>query len=185
MENPIAISTINDFIFCPASIFYHNMYHDTEGLLYKAAPQVSGTYAHKTIDEGMPAEKNALAGIPVYSERFGLQGKIDKYYPEKQLLMESKKTIKTLYPGMVFQTYAQCLCLREMGYAVSHIVLYSISDNRIWNVPLPEDDKEMFDELLATLDNMRAFELSSFVPANVRKCQSCIYSPACGWGDAR
>ena len=26
MENPIIISNLNDFIFCPASIYFHNIY---------------------------------------------------------------------------------------------------------------------------------------------------------------
>lgn len=35
MENPINITMLNDFIFCPLSIYYHNLYDDMETSLYQ------------------------------------------------------------------------------------------------------------------------------------------------------
>ena len=39
MEDYIAISTLNDFIFCPYSIYLHNVYMETDESVYHATPQ--------------------------------------------------------------------------------------------------------------------------------------------------
>jgi len=38
-ENYISISTLNDFIFCPYSIYRHNVYENTDESLFHAVPQ--------------------------------------------------------------------------------------------------------------------------------------------------
>lgn len=50
MEDYISISTLNDFIFCPYSIYLHNVYMETDEGLYYATPQTHGRFAHETID---------------------------------------------------------------------------------------------------------------------------------------
>lgn len=49
-ENYISISTLNDFIFCPYSIYLHNVYMESDEGLYHATPQTRGRNAHETID---------------------------------------------------------------------------------------------------------------------------------------
>lgn len=39
MDDYIQLSTLNDFIFCPYSIYLHSVYMESDGDLYKAAPQ--------------------------------------------------------------------------------------------------------------------------------------------------
>jgi CRISPR-associated protein Cas4 len=50
MENYIKLSTLNDFIFCPKSIYYHNLYDNYNKNLYQEEAQKSGTIAHESID---------------------------------------------------------------------------------------------------------------------------------------
>jgi CRISPR-associated protein Cas4 len=50
MYDYIAISTLNDFIFCPYSIYLHNVYITCEEELFHAVPQTRGKAAHETID---------------------------------------------------------------------------------------------------------------------------------------
>ena len=50
-EEYISISTLNDFIFCPYSIYLHNVYMESDEGLYHATPQTQGKIAHETIDE--------------------------------------------------------------------------------------------------------------------------------------
>ena len=38
----ISISTLNDFIFCPYSIYLHNVYMESDEGLYNATPQTRG-----------------------------------------------------------------------------------------------------------------------------------------------
>lgn len=52
MENPIIISNLNDFIFCPASIYFHNIYGQQNRRLYQSEKQLNGTKVHETVDEG-------------------------------------------------------------------------------------------------------------------------------------
>lgn len=50
IDDYIAISTLNDFIFCPYSIYLHNVYMDMDEGLYHATPQTRGKIAHQSID---------------------------------------------------------------------------------------------------------------------------------------
>ena len=47
MENPLNASFINDFIFCPYSIFVHNMYEDVPKDIYQEEQQLLGTFNHE------------------------------------------------------------------------------------------------------------------------------------------
>lgn len=47
MNVNIALSTLNDFIFCPYSIYLHNVYMETDEDIFKTIVQLSGTNAHK------------------------------------------------------------------------------------------------------------------------------------------
>ena len=75
-EQPILITQLNDFIFCPVSIYFHSLDEDTDKILYQDSVQLNGSAAHKKSD---PAEystkKNILQGISVYSEKYNLIGK--------------------------------------------------------------------------------------------------------------
>jgi len=47
----IQISKINDFVFCPYSLYFHSVYEGFESRNYKARPQIAGKIAHKTVDK--------------------------------------------------------------------------------------------------------------------------------------
>lgn len=51
MKDYIAISTLNDFIFCPYSIYLHNVYMEAEEDIYHAVPQKRGRIAHETVNK--------------------------------------------------------------------------------------------------------------------------------------
>ena len=77
-DDYISISTLNDFIFCPYSIYLHNVYENTDESLFHATPQAQGRIAHETVDEKKNStRKDVLQALPVYSEKYGLMGKID------------------------------------------------------------------------------------------------------------
>lgn len=65
MENPIIISNLNDFIFCPASIYFHNIYGQQDRRLYQSEKQLNGTKVHETVDEAKN-NKNVLHAMDVY-----------------------------------------------------------------------------------------------------------------------
>lgn len=182
MESCIAFANINDFIFCPASIYFHGMYDGIEGLLYKAAPQINGTSAHRRVDEGTTFSGKVISGIAVYSSKYDIEGKIDRYFVDKHYLVEYKNRIETIYDGYVFQLYAQYFGMLEAGYEVKKLFLHSLQNNKRYEIPLPENNQEMLIKFEKTLSDMREFSLDSFSQENRTKCENCIYANICKWG---
>jgi CRISPR-associated protein Cas4 len=183
MDDYIIISNLNDFIFCPASIYFHNLYGSMDTFLYQGASQINGTDAHKSLDNGTYSEKkNIITGLAVYSEQYNLVGKIDLYDSDSKILTERKKKIKTIYEGYIFQIYAQYFAMKEMGYEVRKLRFYSMDDNKSYPVILPENDLEMKCKFEETINKIKCFEMDSFVQTNFEKCKKCIYEPACDRG---
>ena len=122
----IQISQLNDFIFCPASIYFHNLYGRQAVLTYQSPDQLKGTAAHSAIDQRRySTHKNILQSLFVESSTYGLIGKIDLFDSSTKTLIERKKQIKTIYDGYIFQIYGQYFCMIEMGFQVDHLQLYS------------------------------------------------------------
>ncbi len=127
----LTITSINDSIFCPASIYFHNLYNEIDSSAYYSTYQTNGLASHYTVDNNTySTSKNILCGIDVYSEKYGLVGKIDQYDISKHRLVERKKMIKQVFDGYVFQLYGQYFGLKERGYEVEEMVLHSMDDNR-------------------------------------------------------
>ncbi|WAW14525.1 type V CRISPR-associated protein Cas4 [Peptostreptococcus equinus] len=180
MDNLIIITNLNDFIFCPASIYFHNLYGSLDPIIYNSNKQIDGKNAHESVDKNKySTKKNILTGISVYSEKYGLTGKIDIFDSEQGLLTERKKKIVNIYDGYIFQLYAQYFCMKEMGYDVKKLRFHSIDDNKNYEVNLPENDVVMFGKFENIIEQMRTFELSKFKQNNISKCRNCIYEPAC------
>lgn len=180
MEDPIPITWLNDFIFCPASIYYHNLYGSVASLSFQDTHQINGKHAHKTIDEGTYSTRaSILSGLSVYCERYGLTGKIDLFDAKTGELIERKKKIRTVFDGYVFQLYGQYFSLIEMGYTVKRITLRSLDDNKRYPVPLPEEDPGMLARFEATVFALRTTDLHTFQQTNALKCARCIYEPLC------
>ena len=180
MENYILISWINDFVFCPASIYYHNLYEGTDKIVYTDLPQQRGTEVHATVDtRRYSGSKHLLQAIDVCSNEYQIYGKIDVYNSKTKTLTERKKKIRKIYDGYIFQVYAQCLCLREMGYPVARIELYSYDNNKNYPVELPENNPLMFNKFKTILKQMHEFSMGNFRQENLSKCEGCIYNKIC------
>lgn len=181
MEEGILITQLNDFIFCPASIYYHHLFEQTNVYLYQNTVQVKGTNAHKSIEDARySSRKDLLQGISVYTSQYKLFGKIDLFDVGKGELIERKNMIKTIYDGYIFQIYGQYFGLQEMGYEVNSMKLYSKTDNRAYPILLPEEDAVMYTKFRGVIDAMCHFQLEDFQPENLEKCGNCIYESACG-----
>ena len=80
MEQNIIISNINDFIFCPRSIYFQNLYSNYDEHTYHSSSQVQGRISHKSIDEKKYTTRKAvLQGMNIYSQELGVVGKIDLF----------------------------------------------------------------------------------------------------------
>lgn len=180
MEAYLPIAYLNDFIFCPRSIYFHQLYGRAEQRLYQTTDQTNGKAAHRTIDtESYTTSRQVLQGLEVFSERYNLGGKIDTFDIGNGLLTERKKKIKVIYDGYVYQLYAQYHCLTEMGYKVAALKFYSMDDNKSFPVAKPEDDPERQQAFEALLASMRRFDMGAPFSANAAKCGRCIYANLC------
>jgi CRISPR-associated exonuclease Cas4 len=181
MENYLPISFINDFIFCPRSIYNHQLYQNRDDLVYLGEKQSEGKAAHQKIDNKEYSDKkNVLQNFEVFSTRYHLFGKLDVFDIDKGLLTERKNNIKTIYDGYIFQLYAQYFGLLEMGYKINKIVLYDFSRNKVYPIDLPENNKLMFEKFEKTLTDLSNFSLlRSDFHANKSKCEKCIYNLLC------
>jgi CRISPR-associated exonuclease Cas4 len=181
MENYLPISYINDFIFCPRSIYNHQLYHNRDEILYQGERQTEGKAAHEKIDSKKYSDKkNILQNYEVFTDSYKLFGKIDTFDIDKGLLTERKNNIKTIYDGYVFQLYAQYFGLIEMGYIVNEMRLYDFTKNKIYEINLPINNPIMLEKFETTLEKINTFSLlnKNFEP-NKFKCEKCIYNLLC------
>lgn len=96
-ETPLNITALNDFTFCPVSIYFHLLYADVDTKTYHSIKQTDGLFAHKTIDENKYSVADTVTGLDVYCEKYNLIGKIDVYNKRTKTLIERKKKVKTFY----------------------------------------------------------------------------------------
>lgn|SRR5690606_20196747 len=181
MESYITLSYLNDFIFCPRSIYFHQLYGSFHHTVYKQAPQYKGTAAHTTVDEQTySTSAHVLMGVDVFSEKYNICGKIDVFDSKKGRLTERKRKIKTIYDGYVFQVYAQYFGLQDAGYDVREIVIHDLVHNKNYPIPLPEDDAVMFTKFEQLIIDLNTFDLETTpFQANKQKCENCIYNLLC------
>lgn len=179
-EDFIKISWLNDFIFCPASIYFHQLYGEKYKTLYQTSDQLNGTKAHRTVDTGTySTSKAVLQGISVICLKYRLLGRIDYFNVATGILTERKKYINKIYDGYIFLLYGQYFALKEMGYQVKKVRFHSMDDNKIYNIDIPENDIEMLSKFELTINAIRSFSMEGFQQVNIQKCRRCIYEPAC------
>lgn len=179
-EFPLAITALNDFMFCPVSIYFHGLYGDAEQLLYQGASQLNGKNAHRTIDSHKySTSSDILQGADVYCEKYNLVGKIDVFHKRRGELVERKKKVHAVYDGFVWQLYAQYFALGEMGYTVRKLVLHSLDDNKNYPVALPEDSPIMLRRFEDLLCKINEFDVRTYIPTDSNKCAACIYRFYC------
>ncbi len=176
MEQYIPISKLNDFLYCPLSLYLHTMYENFDTREYHETAQVAGKLAHQSIeDKGYSSEERFIQGIDVYCEKYNLAGKIDIYDKKEKALIERKNKIKNIYLGYKYQLYAEYFCMREIGYKVKKLLLHSLSDNKRYEIPLPgKQDIAAFEKTLKQIKNFGPVDV---VRHSCPHCQNNIYSP--------
>jgi CRISPR-associated protein Cas4 len=176
MESYIQISKINDFLYCPLSLYLHTSYEEFNQKNYHEVAQVAGKLVHESIENGTySSAKRYLQGISVYSEKYGIAGKIDIYDQKEQSLIERKNKIKHIYLGYKYQLYAEMFCMEEMGYKVNKLFLHSLSDNKRYKVALPTKKEKQ--EFVKTLEEIKNFTPENIVSHSCEHCKNNIYSP--------
>lgn len=182
MEPYIQISKINDFIFCPKSVYLHSIYDNFSEKMYHGENQAIGKIKHENIeDKTYSSAKKFLQGIEIYSEKYNICGKIDIYDSGKKELIERKTKVQKIYDGYRYQLYAQYFCMKEMGFEIQKLFIHSLNDNKRYEIPLP-DKKETaeFEEVLRKINKFNSRDLmESDFSANGNKCEKCVYNNLC------
>lgn len=178
MQDYISISTLNDFIFCPYSIYLHNVYMGGYEDLVHATPQTQGKAAHESIDEKKySSRKDEITALSVYSNELGIMGKIDIYKAKEKLLIERKYQLQNIYQGQIYQLWGQYFCMVEMGYEINKLAFYAISTNKMFTIDIPttENKKELQDFII----RFKSYDPQSNIQLNINKCRHCIYCNLC------
>ena len=176
MEPLIAISTINDFLYCPRSLYMHIAAGDITPASYHDTPQIRGNELHSAIEEGRYSHrKNIWQATPIYSEELQLYGKLDTYDTATRELVERKAHLTRIYEGYLMQLYAEYYCLIEMGETPKKLAFYSMLDNKKYPVPLPSNEDKQ--RLLSILDNMRSYTPEKLLEHHCSHCDNNIYAP--------
>jgi len=162
VDSYIQISKINDFIFCPYSVYLHSVYEKFVQKIYHSVPQSVGSLYHKNIEEGKyTTSKLILQGVDVYCEKYNLIGKIDIFDLKTGSLVERKYKVKNIFDGYKYQLYAQMFALKDMGYEVKSLNIQSLSDNKRYKIPLPDKEEiDKFETLIEALKNYQPNQLS-------------------------
>lgn len=179
MTDYIPLSMLNDFIFCPYSIYLHSVYMESDDEVYKATPQTKGIIAHQGVDlKNGSTRKTDIFSLSVYSEDLGIFGKIDVYKQDKRILIERKNKLKQIFQGQIYQLWGEYFCMIEMGYIVEKLAFYEISTNKMIDVALPDEIGKH--ELLGFIEHFKSYNPDmSQVKVNPNKCIHCIYCNLC------
>ncbi len=74
------------------------LYGEINNIQMQSTYQINGSATHETIDnQKYTTSSNVLQGISVFSEKYGLTGKIDLFYQDSGILVERKRQIKTIF----------------------------------------------------------------------------------------
>jgi len=177
MKAYIPITYLNDFVFCPYSVYLHQVFDNNTEDLYSANPQQVGKTAHADIDDFKEEKPEVIKGCYVISNKLGVYGKIDTYYVNLERLVESKYEIKTLYRGYYYQIWCHYFALTEMGFKVKELQFYAIKNNKIYPIPIPT--KADYEELRAHIKKIAWFDFEQKINVNPAKCKHCIYAALC------
>lgn len=177
-DNLIPLSMLNDYIFCPYSIYLHNIYMGTDEGLYHATPQTQGKIAHESIDSKKAStRKDDFLSLPVCSNQLGIMGRIDLYRGAEQHLIERKYRLKQIFRGQLYQLWGEYFCMVEMGYPIQKLSFYEISSNTVIPQPIPGEKERA--ELQEFIVLFKSFDPAIPIVTNSNKCQHCIYCPLC------
>lgn len=152
---------------------------ETDDTIYYATPQTRGRVAHETVDKKTASNRaDDILSLPVYSEEYGVMGKIDVYKRKERKLIERKYQLKQIFQGQIYQLWAQMLCLREMGYEVVSLAFYEMSTNKMIPVTMPSGDELL--HFKRFIERFRSYNpVSTPFTVNPNKCRHCIYCNIC------
>ncbi len=188
--DPLALSLLNDFLYCPRRAALKAL----EGLRGENEYTVLGDLAHEHAD--FPGYEHRagwklVRALPLFSERLGLSGKADLVEVKSEMRGTERESIQEAGPveykrGRVsrwdndrVQLCAQALCLEEMfGIAVPEGMIFHAKSQKRTTVIFDAALRQVTEEGIAQL---RALFASGIVPRAILKpqCDGCSLHEVC------
>ncbi len=182
----IAISALQHFAYCPrqfALIHLEQAWSDNH-------LTAQGNVLHERVDSHeveTRGQKRSERAVQVYSDRLGLQGKLDLLEvfsengkPRRYVPVEYKRGKRKVMDWDRIQLCAQALCLEEMrGVSISEGALWYWQE-RLREVVALND--QLRDQTLACIDNARLVLQSQVTPpptTDLTRCKNCSLVDLC------
>ena len=180
MTDIIAISALNQYVFCPRRCALMHV----EGIWSDNEHTAKGTILHKNADERgfeMSGVAKLLRALPLYSEKYGLSGKADivEVRADEIIPVEYKKGKRREFDNDNIQLTAQALCLEEMfEKAISRGFIFHAASKRRREVVFDEDLRR---ETIAVIEAVRELLEIEIIPAAELKprCDGCSLRGTC------
>ena len=180
MLETIAISTLNQFAFCPRRCALMHI----EGIWSDNEHTAKGTILHEHADErGYETIGGAklLRALPLYSSKYGLSGKADivEIRGKEIIPVEYKKGKRRKFDNDEIQLTAQALCLEEMfSTEIKRGFIYHASSKKRREVLIEENLRNL---TLETIEKVRRLLSNEIIPKAEYKprCEGCSLYNIC------
>lgn len=180
MKDIIAISALNQFIFCPRRCALMHV----EGIWADNAHTAKGTLLHTHADERgyeVIGKAKLLRALPLYSNQHGLSGKADivEVRGTEVIPVEYKKGKRRDFDNDNIQLTAQALCLEEMFQTkISRGFVYHASSKKRREVLI---DETLRAETTRTIEIVRELLANENIPQAEYKprCEGCSLYNIC------
>lgn len=180
MKDIIAISALNQFIFCPRRCALMHV----EGIWADNAHTAKGTILHTHADERgyeVIGKAKLLRALPLYSNKHSLSGRADivEIRGKEIIPVEYKKGKRREFDNDNIQLTAQALCLEEMFQTeISRGFIYHASSKKRREVLI---DETLRAETINTIEIVRELLAQETIPKAEYKprCEGCSLYNIC------
>lgn len=175
----VAISSLEHYSYCPRQCALIHVEQTWDENLYT----IRGRHAHERVEAGQPSMSDGvrtLRDLPVWSERYGLRGKVDVLeLRDGQPLPVEYKVGRPHGHHALLQLCAQALCLEEMlGMDVPRGAIYYHALRRRVDVELDASLREETLQAAAAVRQMLREQLLPPAPNDAR-CPKCSLLHSC------
>ncbi len=182
MDDPIPISALNHFSYCPRRCYLIHAEAEFEDNVHT----LRGTHEHERVDRErheVSAGVRVEYGLPLWSRRLGLSGRCDavEFHPDGRIYpVEYKHGKRRRWLNDDLQLAAQALCLEEMlDRTIRKGAIYHQQSRRRREVIVDETlRREVEDTVSAVRALLSRIERPPPV-ADVRRCRECSLQEIC------
>lgn len=182
MDDPINVSALNQYAYCPRRCGLIYLESEFANNLHTAR----GNAEHERVDKAAHVTNRAGArveyALPIWSDRLGLIGKCDvvEFWPDGTIYpVEYKHGPRRAWLNDDLQVAAQALCLEEMeGRPVPGGAIYHSGSRRRREVSIGDELRIQVEGAVAAIRKMLA-EAALPPPVNDKRCRECSLKELC------